>query len=78
VIGSNVGGIPIQIEDAHNGFLLESDDYDGFAERIIYLLKHPDDKARMGQNAREYVRTRFLITRLLSDYLDMLNAIING
>jgi len=78
VVASNVGGIPLQIEDAHNGFLLEPDDYDGFADRIIYLLKNPSDKKRLGQNAREYVRNKFLITRLLSDYLDMLNAIING
>jgi trehalose synthase len=78
VVASNVGGIPIQIEDAHNGFLLEPDDDDGFADRIIYLLKNPSEKTRLGENAREYVRKRFLITQLLSDYLDMLNAVING
>jgi hypothetical protein len=31
----------------------------------------------MGHKAKEKVRNEFLITRLLSDYLDMLNAVIN-
>lgn len=74
VVASNVGGIPCQIEDGKNGFLFEPDDLDGFAERIVYLLKNPQEGEQLGKNARETVRDRFLITRLLSDYLDLLNA----
>ncbi len=77
VVASNVGGIPIQIEDGHNGYLLDPLDFDGFAERIIHLLKNPKEKQELGKNAKEYVRKNFLITRLLSDYLDMLNSILN-
>jgi len=75
-VGSNVGGIPIQIRDGENGYLVEPKDYQGFAERIIYLLKHPKEKRHLGSQARETVRNNFLITRLLSDYLDMLNSVI--
>ncbi len=75
VVASNVGGIPVQIEDGENGFLLEPKDTKGFADRITHLLKNPDDAEAMGQKATESVRERFLITRLLSDYLYMLNAI---
>jgi trehalose synthase len=78
VVASNVGGIPGQIEDGNNGFLLEPKDIKGFAERIVYLLKNPAEGENLGKNARETVRKRFLITRLVSDYLDMLNAIMNG
>ncbi len=76
VVASNVGGIPIQIDDGRNGFLLEPKDTKGFAERIVHLLKNADERKNLGENARETVRKKFLITRLLSDYLDMLNAII--
>ena len=78
VVASNVGGIPGQIEDGKNGFLLEPDDTEGFAERIAYLLKNPDEGQKLGQQAKETVRQKFLITRLLSDYLDMLNSIMRG
>jgi trehalose synthase len=76
VVASNVGGIPSQIKDGENGFLLDPKDTEGFADRIINLLKNPDDCKAMGQKATETVRENFLITRLLSDYLYMLNSII--
>ncbi len=77
VVASNVGGIPIQIDDGENGFLLEPNDIDGFAERIIHLLNHPKEAKEIGRKAKETVRQKFLITRLLSDYLDMLNSVVN-
>ncbi len=73
VVASNVGGIPLQIKDGENGFLLDPFDYDGFAERIIYLIEHPDEAKEMGRRGKEIARKNFLITRLLSDYLDLLN-----
>ena len=77
VVASNVGGIPIQIDNGESGFLLDPYDVGGFAERIVYILKNPDAAQNIGQKAKEKVRNQFLITRLLSDYLDMLNAVIN-
>jgi trehalose synthase len=77
VVASNVGGLPAQIEDGKNGFLVPPRDINGFADRIIHLLKDPKEGQFMGQNAKETVREKFLITRLLSDYLDMLNSIMN-
>ncbi len=77
VVASNVGGIPVQIRDGKNGFLLGPNDNEGFADRIIHLLKNPKEKEKLGQKAKETVREKFLITRLLSDYLYMLNAIMD-
>jgi len=76
VVASNVGGIPSQIEDGKNGFLLEPNDIEGFADRIVQILKNPSEGKRLSSNAIETVRQKFLITRLLSDYLDMLNSIL--
>ena len=76
VVASNVGGIPSQIEDGKSGYLLDPHDFESFADRIVGLLKNPDQAAEIGQQAKERVRDKFLITRLLSDYLDMLNAVM--
>jgi len=76
VVASNVGGIPAQIEDGKSGFLLEPKDNEGFADRIIHLLKNPEEGKNLGKQGKETVREKFLITRLLSDYLYMLNSII--
>jgi len=76
VVASNVGGIPLQIKDGGNGFLAEPYDTKGFADRIIQLLQNPKLAEEMGKKGKEIVRKNFLIIRLLSDYLDLLNDII--
>ncbi|MDR9815205.1 MAG: glycosyltransferase [Candidatus Methanoculleus thermohydrogenotrophicum] len=74
VIASRVGGIPLQIEDGKTGFLLDPTDTEGFAWRVRQVLENPDLGERLGRAGKEHVRRHFLITRLLSDYLDMLSA----
>jgi trehalose synthase len=72
VVASNVGGIPLQIEDGASGFLLDPKDEDGFADRIVRVLQDPDLGRRLGAAGREAVRKNYLITRLLADWLDLL------
>ncbi|MBN2011216.1 glycosyltransferase [candidate division KSB1 bacterium] len=76
VVASNVGGIPLQIQDGENGYLAEPDDIRGFADRVIHLLKNPDKAGKIGERAHESVRQNFLITRILQDYLDLFNDLL--
>jgi len=71
VIGGNVGGIRRQIKDGENGFLVES--VDQAADRIVQLLRDPALRERLGAHARETVRERFLMSRLLEDWVDLLS-----
>lgn len=77
VVASNVGGIPLQIKDGENGFLVDPYDIEGFANRIIKILENPDLGKKMGERGKEVVRKKFLITRLLLDHLDVLNTLSN-
>ena len=70
VIGGAVGGIVLQLQDYNTGFLVHSPE--GCAFRIRYLLHRPEMAKRMGQLAREFVRTHFLITRNIRDYLTLM------
>jgi trehalose synthase len=72
VVGGNVGGIRRQIIDGENGFLVNT--IDETAERITQILKEPALRERLGSRARETVRERFLMSRLLEDWLDLLVA----
>ncbi len=76
VVASNVGGIPTQIKDGENGFLLEPMDARGFADRIVRILQNPKLGIEIGKKGKEFVRKNFLIIRLLSDYLDLLNDVL--
>lgn len=72
VVASNVGGIPTQMIDGKTGYLLDPHDFDGFAEKIVMLLEDSDLRDQLGQQAKEYVRERFLITRHLLDYMNLM------
>jgi trehalose synthase len=72
VIGGDVGGIRYQIKDGENGFLVSS--VEETAERIVQLVKDQKLRERLGQKAHETVKSNFLMTRLLEQYLDLLGA----
>ena len=67
IIGGNVGGIRIQIVDGESGYLVDNATQAG--ERMAQLLSDDELCAEIGRNARDRVRQRFLIPRLLNDYL---------
>jgi trehalose synthase len=73
VIGGNAGGITLQIEDGANGFLVNS--VDECAERLLYLLKHPQEARRLGAAGRDKVRQKFLSTVNLKAYLDLFRGL---
>lgn len=72
VVAGNVGGIPSQITDGKTGFLVDPHDYKVCAQRVTTLLKDPKLSQEMGKAAKESVRKKFLTTRLISDYLDLI------
>lgn len=72
VIGGNVGGIRYQIEDGVNGYLVSS--VDEAAERLVRLLKNKQLCEDMGKRARETVKNKFLMIRLLEQYLDLFGS----
>jgi trehalose synthase len=67
VIGSAVGGIPLQIAHRYSGILTHS--IEGTAYWIKQLLAEPEYAARLGRAGRAHIRDNFLITRHLRDYL---------
>jgi len=69
VIGGDVGGIPLQIIHNVTGFLVHSPE--GAAFRVRQLLNNPDLARKVGENAKAYVKTNFLITRQIRDYLSL-------
>jgi trehalose synthase len=72
VIGGRVGGIRRQIENGVSGFLVEN--IEQAARRIVQLVRDRELRERLGKQAKESVRRRFLMTRLMEDWLDLIGA----
>ena len=75
VIGGFVGGITVQIVYGQTGFTVNS--VEGCAYRIRYLLNNSEFARQMGENAKEFTRRNFLITRHIIDYLSLMIANLN-
>ncbi|KAL5628563.1 hypothetical protein BROUX41_003311 [Berkeleyomyces rouxiae] len=52
VIASKAGGIPIQVQDGVNGFLVDASDADAVADHLVNLTTDPDLWHRMSEAAR--------------------------
>ena len=74
VIGGFAGGITAQLIYEVTGYTVNS--VEGCAYRIRTLLNDPELAAKMGQDAREFARWHFLITRNLGDYLALLATLL--
>jgi trehalose synthase len=76
VVASNVGGIPVQIDDGENGYLFKPTDYQGFADSIIELLKNKRLAQTIGKSGRDKIKQKFLLPRLLKDYLTIMYDVL--
>lgn len=74
VIGGFAGGITAQLIYEVTGYTVNS--VEGCAYRIRTLLNDPALAGKMGQDAREFARWHFLITRNLGDYLALLTTLL--
>jgi len=54
VIGTNVGGIPELIEEGVNGYLVEPQNPEQLAEKVIKLFSEENLITELGRNARSY------------------------
>jgi trehalose synthase len=75
VVGGNVGGIRLQIEDGVSGFLVDSAEQ--CAERLVQLLGDAHLRTEMGKAGRDRVRQQFLSLREIEDHLRMLASLPN-
>jgi trehalose synthase len=79
VVASRVGGIVEQIVDGESGVLLDDPgDLEAFGAAVAALLADPERAARLGRNAHERVRARFLSARSLLDYLTLVEHILRS
>jgi trehalose synthase len=78
VVASRIGGIQDQIVDGKSGLLLDDPrDLRAFGAAVCALLHDPDRAATLGAAAHERVRERYLGTHSLTDYLALVERLID-
>jgi len=75
VVATNVGAaINRVITDNVNGFLVKSEEE--WIEKLKYLIDHPDERARLGKNARQTVLDNFSVEANKPVYLRILKSLV--
>ncbi|MHA1610308.1 MAG: glycosyltransferase [Candidatus Njordarchaeales archaeon] len=78
VISSNVGGIPDQIIDGYNGFLVQPRKPKEIAEKILWLINNPEEARRMGMNGRRIVGEKFDINKRIDRITSLYHVILES
>jgi trehalose synthase len=73
VVAGRVGGILSQIQHGETGWLVDSPR--ACADACLEILADPDRARRMALAGKEYVRTHFLMPRLLRDWLALFSRL---
>jgi len=77
-VATRVGGNPEAIEEGHSGFVVENEDVEAAADRILRLLREPNLARAMGEAGKDIVRARFtapvMIDQLVHHYDHLLTA----
>lgn len=76
VIGSNVGGIVLQVIPAKTGFLVEPFDVERIVGFTRHFLLNDEERERFGMQAVEHVRENFLITTLVEKYIRLMRFLL--
>ncbi len=75
VIGTAIGGIPEQLTENQNGFLVAQGDSEAIVDRVLKLMNQPEMRTSYAENARRTAETRFSLQIMAKEYLAMYDEI---
>lgn len=76
IVATNVDAIPYLIEDGVNGLLVEMDDWQGAAEKVVELLNDKEKRDRMISNGLKTVKERFDARRVSKECEELYSVLI--
>lgn len=65
------------IESGENGFLIPKDDVETLADKLVYLMRHPEERKEMGKNAYES-SNNFSQEKVMKQWINLFEGLYNG
>lgn len=76
VVAGNVGGIPLQMVGTLSNFLVDT--VEECAEKVVYLLEHPEVAEELGKEGMAHIKNNFLMPRLIRDELSLIKELVGA
>jgi glycosyltransferase involved in cell wall biosynthesis len=77
VVAANVGDVSQLVMDGQTGFLVERDNEDELARRVLWLIENPPERRQFSRNARERVVQNFSENQLKENLLSIYEKFLN-
>lgn len=74
VVGTNVGGIPLQVTEGVNGSLVEGRNYRALAAVLLKYINSPGLIRKQGLNARETIIKNNSLEKVYLKYIELVNG----
>lgn len=75
VVATRHGALPEGLVPGGSGFLVPERDAEAIAERLAFLVAHPESWAELGQRGREFVERRYDIRQLTVELVELYRAV---
>ena len=67
-VATNVEGIPEVVVNGKTGLLCNPRDPETLAKNLVYLIEHPEERERIGNNAYNRVTSLFTSEKMVQAY----------
>ena len=78
VVATRIDAIPTLIEDGVDGLLVDVDNPQDAADKVLWLYHHPEEAAEMRRKALKKVIENYDINRVVNQHIDMFEKLISG
>ena len=78
IITTDHGCIKESVIGGENGFIIPKRNAEAVAEKIVYLIEHPDVRERMGKKSRQLYEANFTKEHFVQRMIDTVNLTLNG
>ncbi|PIR48394.1 hypothetical protein COU80_04570 [Candidatus Peregrinibacteria bacterium CG10_big_fil_rev_8_21_14_0_10_55_24] len=78
VVGFRVGGIPDMVFPGETGLLATPENSDDLAQKMLWMLEHPEERRRMGICAQVLARTEYSPQLQAQRYLEVYDTLLHS
>jgi colanic acid/amylovoran biosynthesis glycosyltransferase len=78
VVSTLHSGIPEAVLNGESGFLVHERDVDALAEKLDYLIEHPQLRPEMGRKGRKYVEEHYDLDKLNDRLVEIYRRLLEG
>ncbi len=78
VIGTNLAGIPEQIENSRNGYIVEPQDVGQLKEAMKRIVSDKDLREQMGRKSREIFDVNFKEDMIIDKYINLYESLLGN